>query len=151
MEKAPIPAASAAAPTAPSDVATAPAKAATNTDKTTRRGQTAVRAGARASRVYQTNTPEPRTIAAAKVAMALPMAKGSIMIAQPNLSSLDREGEFVVASVTVNRQHMVSDVNRPGWQIVRKRDFQKPRIRTVALAGQGDLRSLCGDDPHLRA
>ena len=93
------PAASAAAPTALSDVATAPAKAATITDKTTRRRQTDFPAGARASRVYQTNTPEPRTIAAAKVAMALTIAKGSIMIAQPNLSSLDREGELVVGRV----------------------------------------------------
>src|SRR3984893_11959572 len=150
MEKAPIPAASAAAPTALSDVATAPPKAATNTDKTTRRRQTDFPPGARASRVYQTNTPEPRTIAAAKVATALTIAKGSIMIAQPNLWSLDREGKLVIDRVAVDGQHMISNVDRPGRQIVRKRDDQKPRIGTVATASQGDLRSLRRDDPHLR-
>ena len=40
-------------------------------------------AGARASRVYQIKKLEPRTIAAAKVAMALTIANGSIMIARP--------------------------------------------------------------------
>src|SRR5580658_3663416 len=133
IEKALIPAASAAAPTVPSTVATAPAKAETNTDKTTRRRQTDFPAGAKASRVYQTNTPEPRTTAAAKVATALTTAKGSIITACL-LLGLDREGKLVLDHVAVNGQHMISDVDRPGRQIVRKRDDQKPRIGTVAMA-----------------
>src|ERR1700730_20799 len=83
IEKAPTPAAAAAEPTTLSHVATAPAKEETRTVRTTRWRQIAPPAGWTASREYQIKLVDPTTIAAAKVAIALIMAKGSNMTVRP--------------------------------------------------------------------
>src|SRR5271165_3953448 len=51
--------------------------------------------------------------------------------------------------MAVDGQNMVADGDRPSWNIIWKRDDQKPRIGTVAMAGQKDLLSLRRHDPHL--
>ena len=48
---------------------------------------------------------------------------------------LDREGKLILDHMTVDGENMVPDVDRPGGQVIRKRDDQKLAVRIVAMAG----------------